>query len=123
MTADDTPPDQLERVKRTFEAAAKLRGTPISELRFLPFDQCDEDPARYELDRVLAEIMGWPPEIAEFGGALDLLRRKLAREPSIHGGKQSRVVFDEGGGEHSERRFDRPKPPTKAEREDLRKGW
>ena len=26
---------------------------------------------------------------------MDLLRRKLAREPQIHGGKKSRVVFDE----------------------------
>ena len=26
-------------------------------------------------------------------GPIDLLRRKLAREPQIHGGKQTRVVF------------------------------
>lgn len=103
---DDTPPEQLERVKRTFAEAEKLRGTPLSELRFLPVDQCDEDPARYELDRVMCEMLGIPPEEAEFGGVLDIIRRKLAREPQIHGGKQSRVVFDDDG-EHSEPRTDR----------------
>lgn len=69
-------------------------------------------------------MIGLPPEEAEFGGTMDILRRKLAREPQIHGGKQSRVVFDDDGGEHSEPRTDRPKPPTQAEREaQNRRGW
>ncbi|MDE2890912.1 MAG: hypothetical protein OXN86_00160 [Chloroflexota bacterium] len=31
------------------------------------------------------------------GGPIDLIRRKLAREPQIHGGKKSRVVFTDDG--------------------------
>ena len=34
------------------------------------------------------------------------LRRKLAAEPQIHGGKRTRVVFTEAG-ERTERRADR----------------
>ena len=30
-------------------------------------------------------------------GPIDLIRRKLAREPEIHGGKKSRVVFTDDG--------------------------
>ncbi len=29
--------------------------------------------------------------------SIDLIRRKLAREPQIHGGKKSRVVFTDDG--------------------------
>ena len=39
---------------------------------------------------------------------VDLLRRKLATEPQVHGGKRTRVVFDcSGSSETSERRSDR----------------
>ena len=82
--------------RTSFEA---LRGE-----RFLPFDQIDEDPARAELDRrLLLDVLGLPPALCEDGGPLALLRRKLAAEPQIHGGKRTRVVF-EGGGERAERR-------------------
>jgi hypothetical protein len=37
---------------------------------------------------------------------MELLRRKLAAEPQIHGNKQTRVVFTPGG-ETAERRTDR----------------
>ena len=77
---------QLASAKTAFEA---LRGR-----RFLPFDQIDEDPARAELDhRLLVDVLGLPEELAEPGGPMDLLRRKLAHEPQIHGGKKTRVVF------------------------------
>jgi hypothetical protein len=50
--------------------------------------------------------------LVETGGTIDLLRRKLAREPQIHGGKRTRVVFYESsiggiGYEGKERRGDR----------------
>ena len=78
--------EQLASAKTAFEA---LRGR-----RFLPFDQIDEDPARAELDhRLLVDVLGLPEELAEPGGPMDLLRRKLAHEPQIHGGKKTRVVF------------------------------
>ena len=79
----------------------------MRDLRFLPFDQIDEDPARAELDRrLLVDVLGLPPSLCEPDGPIDLLRRKLAREPQIHGGKKSRVVFTEDG-EKTERRHDR----------------
>ena len=84
------------------ESFAALRGE-----RFLPFDQIDEDPARAELDRrLLVDVLGLPPSLCEPDGPIDLLRRKLAQEPQIHGGKKSRVVFTDEG-EKTEKRRDR----------------
>ncbi len=75
-------------------AAAKAAFDAMRELRFLPFDQIDEDPARAELDRrLLVDVLGLPESLCAEGGPIDLLRRKLAREPQVHGGKKSRVVF------------------------------
>ena len=89
-------PAQHEAAREAFEA--------LRDERFLPFDQIDEDPARAELDRrLLLDVLGLPPALCEDGGPLALLRRKLAAEPQIHGGKRTRVVF-EGGGERAERR-------------------
>ena len=101
-------PEQHASAKAAFEA---MRGR-----RFLPFDQVDEDPARAELDRrLLVDVLGLPDSLCAENGPLDLLRRKLAREPQVHGGKKSRVVFDEAPDaqgnvivtERSERRNDR----------------
>ena len=79
---------QLATAKDVFE---KLR-----QRRFLPFDQIDEDEARAELDhRLLVDVLRLPESICAAGGPVDLIRRKLAREPQIHGGKRSRVVFQE----------------------------
>ena len=97
-------------------AAAKAAFEAIRERRFLPFDQVDEDPARAELDRrLLVDVLGLPDSLCVENGPLDLLRRKLAQEPQVHGGKKSRVVFDEAPDaqgnpvvtERSERRNDR----------------
>ena len=92
-------------------AAAKAAFEDLRERRFLPFDQIDEDPARAELDRrMLVDVLHLPETLCEPGGPIDLLRRKLAREPQIHGGKQTRVVFYDtvdGGGEGIEQRSDR----------------
>ena len=80
--------EQHSTAKAAFEA--------MRERRFLPFDQIDEDPARAELDRrLLVDVLGLPESLCEEHGPIDLLRRKLVREPQIHGGKKSRVVFDE----------------------------
>ena len=78
--------------------------------QFLPFDQIDEDEARAELDRaLLVDVLGLPASLCEPDGPMALLRRKLAAEPQIHGGKRTRVVFS-GGGETTERRKDRDSP-------------
>ena len=82
-------------------AAAKSAFEAMRERRFLPFDQIDEDPARAELDRrLLTDVLGLPEPLCAENGPVDLLRRKLAREPQIHGGKKSRVVFDEAPDAH-----------------------
>ena len=74
--------------------AARRAFTALVERRFLPFDQIDEDAARAELDRrLLVDVMGLPRTLCEPDGPLELLRRKLAREPQVHGGKKTRVVF------------------------------
>ena len=96
---------QHERARAAFEA---LRGE-----RFLPFDQIfDEDgegsdPARARLDRaLLVDVLGLPESLCAAGGPLETLRRKLAAEPQIHGGKRTRVVFTDTG-ERTVRRADR----------------
>ena len=79
-------------------AQAKRIFDEFADFRFLPFDQIDRDPARAALDRaVLVELLGLPAELCEAGGTIDLLRRKLAAEPQIHGGKLRDVVFTEDG--------------------------
>ena len=89
-------------------AAARDAFEALRDLRFLPFDQIDEDPARAELDRrLLVDVLRLPEDLCDEGGPIDLLRRKLAKEPQIHGGKRSRVVFLEPDGEGSQKRGDR----------------
>ncbi len=91
--------EQHDEAKRQFEL--------LRDERFLPFDQIDEDPARAKLDRaILVDVLGLPESLVAPDGPIDLIRRKLAREPQIHGGKKSRVVFTDEG-EKSVRRDDR----------------
>ena len=78
---------QLAAAARLFE---DMKRCPM-----LPVNQIDEDPVRAELDRrLLSEVLGLPAELCAPDGPMDLLRRKLAAEPSIHGGKKSRVTLD-----------------------------
>ncbi|MCY3908375.1 MAG: hypothetical protein OXF63_14120 [Anaerolineaceae bacterium] len=74
---------QLAAAARIFE---DMKHCPM-----LPVNQIDEDPVRAELDRrLLSEVLGLPAELCAKGGPMTLLRRKLAAEPSIHGGKKKR---------------------------------
>lgn len=53
---------------------------------FLPIYLLDEDDSRKELDRrLLEEVFGCTPSTVK---ALDLFRKKLCSEPSMHGGKK-----------------------------------
>lgn len=77
----------LRNAKRIFEE--------MKYKKMLPFNQMDEDPVRWELDRLLlSKVLGFGedthPEVHE---GLRILRERLCAEPSIHGGKQSRVVL------------------------------
>ena len=63
--------------------------------KMLPFNQMDEDSVRWELDQLLlSKVLGFAedthPEVHE---AVHILRERLCKEPSIHGGKQERVVL------------------------------
>ena len=68
----------------------------LKHQKMLPFNQMDEDPVRHELDRLLlSEVLGITeaerPDVHE---GLALLRKMLCQEPSIHGGKKSKVKLD-----------------------------
>ena len=94
-TIPEIPTLNLDALTPAQHAAAHDAFEALSELRFLPFDQLDDDPARAELDRaLLVDVLGLNETIAGSGGPIDLIRRKLAAEPQVHGGKRTRVVFD-----------------------------
>ena len=63
--------------------------------RMLPFNQMSEDVVRQELDRrLLSEVLGISEAThPDVHAGLHRLREQLCAEPSIHGGKQSRVVL------------------------------
>ena len=78
---------------------AKLNAKRIFEeikyKKMLPFNQMDEDTVRHELDRrLLSEVLGFTEDThPEVHAGIYRLRERLCAEPSIHGGKKSRVVF------------------------------
>src|SRR5437899_3237315 len=54
----------------------------------LPMYQLDNDVVRRELDeRFGREVLGLPASLFDVGGPIELLRRKLAAEPSVRGNK------------------------------------
>jgi hypothetical protein len=73
-------PPQLEDAVKIFDA------TCLKPL--LPLHEIDKDPVRKELDELFArEVLGLSDSLLQSGGALDVLRKKLALEPSIRGSK------------------------------------
>ena len=82
------PAESLANAERIFNA--------LKHQKMLPFNQMDEDPVRHELDRLLlSEVLSITeeerPDVHE---GLALLRKMLCQEPSIHGGKKSKVKLD-----------------------------
>ena len=77
----------LQNAERIFEE--------MKHKRMLPFNQMFEDVVRQELDqRLLSEVLGISEEAQpEVHAGLGRLRERLCAEPSIHGGKQSRVIL------------------------------
>ena len=54
----------------------------------LPVHKMDKDPTRKELDeRFGREVLGFPEGLLAAGGSVEVLRMKLAQEPSIRGNK------------------------------------
>ncbi|WP_298017532.1 hypothetical protein [uncultured Parasphingopyxis sp.] len=79
-------PAQLTE-KQLADSAALLQERADIPMR--PLHEIDVDNTRTALDAAfLIDILGLPGALADEGGALDLLRKKLAAEPSIHGGKK-----------------------------------
>lgn len=73
-------PTQLDEAVKLFDL---LSGMPL-----LPMHEIDKDPARKQLDDEFAQkVLGAPASMCAPGGPLELLRMKLAREPSIRGHK------------------------------------
>lgn len=73
-------PKQLQAAVKVFDG--------MCEKELLPLHEIDHDPVRKELDeRFAREILGLPESILQPGGGLDVLRKKLALEPSIRGNK------------------------------------
>ncbi len=72
---------QLARAAQIFDETCQLPLKPLHEL--------DIDENRKTLDRrFYGEVLGLPESILVDGGPLDILRRKLCREPSIRGSKK-----------------------------------
>jgi hypothetical protein len=81
--------------KTQLEAAAKIFDD-LKDKDLLPFHELDKDPVRQKLDeRFALEVLGLPLAVVQSGGPLELVRMKLAHEPSIRGGKAT-TGEDEG---------------------------
>jgi hypothetical protein len=80
--------------------AVKLFNT-MSGQELLPLHEIDKDPARRKLDEDFArKVLGLAAPSLAPGGPLEILRMKLAREPSIRGHKYAssrnrKVTFKE----------------------------
>ncbi len=88
LDARQLPDEALANAERIFNE--------LKHQKMLPFNQIDADPVRHELDRLLlSEVLGITeterPDVHE---GLALLRKMLCQEPSIHGGKKSKVKLD-----------------------------
>ncbi len=88
-TLDVSQLDQyaLQNAERIFEE--------MKHKKMLPFNQMYEDMVRQELDRrLLSEVLGISETAhPEVHTGLHHLRERLCAEPSIHGGKKSKVVL------------------------------
>ncbi|MDE0016757.1 MAG: hypothetical protein OXU51_11250 [Candidatus Poribacteria bacterium] len=65
--------------------------------RMLPFNKIVDDPVRQELDRLLlSKVLGFEENThQELHEGLALLRAKLCKEPSIHGGTDQKCNLEE----------------------------
>ena len=80
--------EALANAERIFNA--------LKHQKMLPFNQMDEDPVRHKLDQLLlSDVLGISEsERPDVHDGLALLRKMLCQEPSIHGGKKSKVKLE-----------------------------
>ncbi len=72
------------QIQKAQELFAEFRNHPL-----LPANEAYRDPVRADLDRaVLMSLLGLPEEIED---SLRLLRNQWCAEPSVHGGKDTRI--------------------------------
>ena len=95
-TFDAMPTLDVHQLSDEALANAERIFNELKHQKMLPFNQMDEDPVRHELDRLLlSEVLGITeaerPDVHE---GFALLRKMLCQEPSIHGGKKSKVKLD-----------------------------
>ncbi|MCY3615385.1 MAG: hypothetical protein OXH03_09890 [Bacteroidetes bacterium] len=74
---------QLKQCYEIFQA--------FKDREFLPANEAYRDPVRKELDTELFRMLGIR---SSFLDGLELLRRKWCAEPSVHGGKSTRITVD-----------------------------
>lgn len=82
LDVDALSPSLLKRASAIFDSFNAAAMLPINELH--------RDPVRKQIDEaVMTEVLGLPLALHKTDGPMDLLRQKLASEPSIIGGKRS----------------------------------
>ncbi len=91
MTVTTIPAMPSLDVRQLSNAQLKTADKIYDEMKdkpMLSFYRLHKDRVRHELDRrVLVDMLGLPESICAENGPLQLLREKLAAEPSINGGK------------------------------------
>ncbi len=87
-TLETLPVLDLSALSAKQRCAAVKLFDEMCQKELLPFHEIDKDTTRKELDeRFAREVLGLPESIIAPGGPLELLRMKLAQEPSIRGNK------------------------------------
>src|SRR5258708_5467883 len=89
VNALDTLPilDITTLTKKQLKAAVRIFDH-ICNCDLLPFHEIDKDPIRQKLDEdFLGNVLGFEATLIHSGGPLELIRKKLAHEPSIRGAK------------------------------------
>lgn len=95
-TLRSLPTLDVTRLTSAQLAAAERVFYELNQKKLRPFHELVKDKARQKLDRQLLEILGYPQEThPEVHEGIDLLRKKLCAEPSIHGGKADEYDLEE----------------------------
>lgn len=95
MALESMPTLDVRQLDQTALQNAKGIFEDMKHKRMLPFNQMFEDVVRQELDRrLLSDVLGISEAThPDIHAGLHRLRERLCAEPSIHGGKQSRVTL------------------------------
>ena len=85
---EDLPILNISSLTKTQLAKAVEIFDETCEKHLQPLHEMNKDPVRKELDdRFAHDVLGVPNTILQPDGPMDLLRKKLAQEPSVRGNK------------------------------------